>query len=846
MLKTALANLRAHKGRLIMSSLAIALGVSFVAGTFVFTDTLKKAFLQSFTTSSTSVDAVVKPTSSSTTADGMTRKADQIPIAVLKTVQGVPGVAAADGKLTGVLAVIGPNGKPLNSGNQPSVAISIPAEPKLASMKVVQGANPAGPGQVVVDKDTAAAKGLHVGTQIRLAGKDGHAQPYTITGIIDLGHAAGQYDGAAVVGLPSAQAIPVLQAGGFDQISVLAADGVSQARLRGDIAAAVGAHYKVVTGAAELRDEAQQASGGFDIFTYALLAFAAIAVLVSAFVIYNTFAILIAQRMREMALLRCIGSTRGQIFGSVIAESAVLGLVVSLIGLAFGTALAYGLMALVGSSSSIGIPAPVFEVRTVVVAMGVGVLVTVASALIPARRATRIAPMAALRSQEGQIGFRAGVVRLIVTGAFGLGGAAMVGLGIPDGTGRGLILVMAGGVLFFGAVVAAGPLFVPPLAQFIGVLPTKIFGVPGRLAGQNARRNPARTAATTIALTLGLALITMVSTVVTTTKTSVTHSIDTTFAVDFLVTPVASDGTVPAGAINELRGEHEIAAVAPQREAMAKVGSGSVDVEGVDPAALSRVAPNVVTAGSLAALTHGTIALDSDLAKRLKVKIGQPVAVRLGHGVTGNRTVVALLSPNTVGPAAIPAGDFTAAYPHTGVTQVPLKKAPGATTASAQAAIDSVIADYPRIRSESLSQVKDQLTSTLNTLLTLILALLGMSVLIAFFGVANTLSLSVVERTRESALLRAIGLTKRELRRMLSVEAAIMGVVGAAVGIAVGLAFAFCVSKAVGGQAMGVFDVPVGQIVLFAVAAALLSMVAAVLPARRAARTSIVRALAAE
>ncbi|HEY3686689.1 MAG TPA: FtsX-like permease family protein [Streptosporangiaceae bacterium] len=831
MLAAMLASLWAHKRRLLMSSLAIVLGVGFVSGTFVLSDTLKSSFYSSFSSTGSGVGAVVRHGG-----------AHGVPAGALDRIRALPQVAAADGTVEGVVTVVRPDGTPVSSGNLPGMLASVPSDQRLRSVPVTRGSPPSGSRQIVVDETTAGDAHIAIGDRLRVVGRDGdHGRIYRVTGFTK----AGAYSGAGL-GMSPSQAARVLKATGYERVDVAGA-GIGQDELKQRLSGALGGAYAVTTGTAEVHKQADDATSATKPITIGLLMFAFVALLVAALVIFNTFQILVAQRATEMALLRCVGATRRQVFGSVVAESAIMGLVASVIGVAAGIGIGTGMLALFHAfQETVPVGVPPFELGTSLLAVGVGLVVTMVAAIIPALRATRIAPIAALRTPDQPRTRRAGPLRVATIAVFGAGGLALAVGGAVYGDVLGMIAVAAGGCVFFVAVLAAGPLYIPPLARLIGAIPARA-GVPGRLAVANTVRNPGRTAATAAALTIGITLVTLFSVVGASAKASVDERIADRYPVDYMVRSATSDSIAP-GAIADLRARPEIGALAVLRSAYGTVNGAKTEILGMSGTQVTRLTRRLATEGSLAALRPGTTAISADYAARTHLKTGDRLTVRTPRGGTSTPRIVAVYDSDFVSaPVALSTEAFAHGFGAVRAGQGLMNLRPGVTDDQGRRAVDAVLRQYPDVQAPSVAQIREQLSSSVNALLGVVSGLLGLAIIIAVFGIANTLSLSVLERTRESALVRALGLTKRQLRRMLSVEAGVTAVVGAVLGVLLGIGFGRAVVAAIAEMsAVKVFAVSYTQIAIFVVVAGGCGWLASILPARRAARASIVSAITDE
>ncbi|MGH3318603.1 MAG: ABC transporter permease [Streptosporangiaceae bacterium] len=599
------------------------------------------------------------------------------------------------------------------------------------------------------------------------------------------------------------------------------------------------------TGDEQARVEVRDASTALTGVTTALLAFAAVAMFVAAIVIANTFAILLAGRTRELALLRCVGATREQVFRSVLLESAVLGLVGSVVGVLLGFGFAEG-AGLVLSAVVGGFPIDAVRpsVAAVVVPLVVGVVVTVAAAVLPARAATRVAPIAALRQRSERTGSRrVGLIRLIVaTIAIAAGTVALLLGTLVVSSNGGFIVAFVGGALAFGGILLAGPVVIPRAIRLVGWLPGRVSGVPARLASRNAVRNPRRAAATTSALLVGATLISLLTVASVTLRTSVTTTLDETYPVDYVVG--TRSGPVPRDVVEALRDEPRLAAVATLHEAKGRVDGHRVGIAGVDPSALRRVTDGYAT---LRHLRPGEAILAEDLARELGAHPGDTVRVDGGGGAKTLtvRAVGDLLNRNSA--LATTQRDFAGLFAHPSIATVLAKERGDVETSGVTAAIDRATAGSPNVVVTGAAELKASYEKVLDTMLLIVSALLGVAVLIAFVGIANTLALSVIERRRESALLRALGLTGGQLRAMFSGEAVLMAGVGGALGVCLGVVFGWAAVASLFPSSVDVvLSVPVARMVLFVVVAGLAGLIASVLPARRATQAPVAAGLAEE
>lgn len=824
MLTTTLANLRAHTGRLLLSSVAIVLGTAFVAGTFMFTDAARAALTDAFADDLGRADVVV------TAAGG-----GNVPDDVLPAVRQVGGVTDAHGEVEGYAALHDRGGRVL-----PAATVSVASSPAVGWPTVTAGRLPDQAGEVVLDRATAQRLQLQLSDTIPVgwAGPDSgpqERQALRIIGLVDPGGSP-RYAGRPFLGVTTQQAAALPNTDGFNKILTVGAQGVSTGQLAERIAGAVGADYQVRT--AEAYARAQVSSFLSTGLTTGLLAFAGIALFVAAIVIANTFSILLAQRTREMALLRCVGASRGQVFRSVLAESAALGLVGSVAGVLVGFGLAYGVgTALDAAFARFPFGAVTPSITAVGVPLVVGVAVTVGAALLPAHAATRIPPVAAL-GEQGVPTHRAGRVRLAA--AVMAVGAAGLALGATTlSSTQAFAVVFVGGVVAFLGVLLAAPVLIPPLVRLAGVVLGRLLGTPGRLAAVNTVRNPRRAAATTAALLVGATLISVLTVGAASTRATVTATVNEKFAVDY---KIGSNTGVPASVVDDIRAVPGLSGVTVTHGTTTQVQGRQVYVGGYNPQKLTQVTSQLP---QLSQLEPGKAVLYEPLARRLGLGVGD--ALRIG----GSRAETVTLTVSSILPA--PAGqesafltqrDLTRLFPNAPVKGVFAQAAPGADLSQVGAAIDRATAGAHGVTVAGNAKTEATYTRTLDTVLLVLTALVAVAMLIAVIGIANTLALSVIERTRESGLLRALGLTRTQLRATLAVEATLLSLIGALLGVGLGIAFGWAAITSILGSTFDVvLAVPGLRLAVLVAVAVAAGLLASVLPARRAARASVVTAL---
>jgi putative ABC transport system permease protein len=832
MLRATLSQLLVHRGRLVATVLAIVLGVGFVTGTLIFTDAMRASYLDRFARAERGVDAAVEP------ARG---RLDQ---EALDAVRMLPGVAKAEPRLTGEVVIVDHGGRAVQDA---SFGISVAADPALRWQEPTGGRLPAAPGEVALDDATAQHAGLRPGDEVRL-GAGGRVVAFTMVGTVDPG-LSGRFRGAAVAALPTADLQRLLGDPGYDRIDLVARPGTSPEALARQAGDALGGGVRTLT-AAELADRAVRSVAEELVAVGTLLGlFALVAVGVAGFVIHNTFTILIAQRARQLALLRCLGAGRAQVFRAVVAEAAALGLAASLAGVGAGLAVAVGLRALLeGLDQPLG-TFPPFRLGGGAAAAGLatGVLVTVVAAVLPARRATMVAPLAAFRDETLAPAATAGRLRLAAGGALLAAGGVLLWLARSSGSTAALV---AGGALTFCGIVALAPALVGPVARALGLVVGAAGGVPGRLAVGNAVRNPRRAAATTAALMIGVTLLAAFTTGVSSLEATAVRQLRAQFPVEYVVTPLFE--AVPPQVVSALAADRRLDVVAPHRVAARRLDGDTVTVAGAGAGYLDAAARGAltepVTAGSRDRLEDGTVAVSAELAAERGLAPGG--TLRLAPPTVErpvSLTVVAVLGGD--GRSLLLSLDDHRRLVPGADERVLVSAADGASAAAGREAVTAATAGYAEVRVADFASYVEQLTSEVDQLVAMVGGLLGLAILIALLGIATTLSLSVVERARESALLRALGLTRGQLRGMLAVEAAITALLGAVLGLVLGLVFAWvalgtlAVQSGLGDGA--VFSVPWAELGTGVAAAALVGLLASVVPGRQAARVEIAAPLTA-
>jgi putative ABC transport system permease protein len=654
--------------------------------------------------------------------------------------------------------------------------------------------------------------------------------------------------------LPEAQR--VTQHDGYDDISVAATGGTSPEELKAGIQKALGPTFTVRTGKEQAEKQAQDLSDALGFIRTALLVFAGVALLVGGFLIFNTFAVTVAQRTREFALLRTLGASRRQILQSVVAETVVVGLVASIIGIVGGLLLAPGLRALLSSFGlDLGTTGTVLEARTVIVALLVGVIATVVSGFVPARRATRVVPVEALREAAAPTVGRLRKRRLIAAGlveAVGLAILLLALFGDPGTASTTASLMGLGAVLMVFGVALIAPVLVRPLSSAIGRPLERIQGLTGRLARENATRQPQRTAVTASALMIGLALVVFVTIFAAGLKATIDKGLDEQLQAAGIVQHQDGFSPLPNGVIERLRTVDGIEAVSPIRFETGRWEEKNKNqaVTGLDPQTIGQVIKTDWAGGAvkkLEALQDDQVLIGDNFAESNKVKVGDELRFTSREGTHTTYRVVGTFDSavGLIGDVAVTNASMEREWKSKDIAFALFAGAPGANAEQLQKKADAALKEFPTAESMTIDTFKKDQLKQVNTLVGLIYALLSLSVIVALLGIINTLALSVFERTRELGMLRAVGMSRRQVRRMVRAESVITAAIGALLGVALGIVFAALVSRPLADEGF-LFELPVGTLIVVVIAAALAGVLAAIPPARRAARVDVLRAVTTE
>ncbi|MBW1602739.1 ABC transporter permease [Streptomyces sp. JJ66] len=852
--RTSLRTFFAHKGRMVLSGLAVVLSVAFVSGTLVFTDTMNTTFERMF--AQTTADVTVSPPGADGDETPVTGRPATLPACVVDQAAGADGVERATGLTVSTgLTVVDADNENIGPTNGAPTLASNWTEVDRKAMKVTAGHPPRGPDEVMIDADTADAHGLQLGDELRTVTASGEFTS-RISGIATF---QVTNPGAAVVYYDTATAQERLLGGPerFTAVAVTAAEGFTDELLRENVANAVGGDYTVLTQEEQAARSKQDMGSFLEVIKYALLGFAGIAVLVGVFLIVNTFSMIVAQRTRELGLLRAVGASRRQVSRTVLVEALLLGVLGSVLGLAAGVGLAIGLMGLMGAvGMNLSTDDLTIAWTTPVTGAVLGVCVTLLAAWLPARRAGRVAPMAALRESGAAADQRSGRVRAVVGVALTGAGAALLVLaaGATDG-GTGALYLALGVVLTLLGFVLIGPLLAAAVVRVLSVVLLRAFGPVGRLAERNALRNPRRTGATAAALMIGLALVAGLSVVGSSMVASGRAEVDRSVGADFIVTGTGQALTPQV--TRALSGLPELDHVSEYRylEGTRLTLPGGDTAEARLVAASPTYAQDLrqeMVAGDLADAYRGdSMSVGEEFAAAHGLSVGDVLGVTFPGGTEAELEIRAV----TAGDAMIDQGmmytSLATAERYVPAEAMPLNSLLLGTAVegrqdAALAAIEAELEPYPQFSVQDQAGYKELLEEQVGQLLNMVYGLLALAIIVAVLGVVNTLALSVVERTREIGLMRAIGLSRRQLRRMVRLESVVIALFGALLGLGLGLAWGATGQRLLELEGLRVLEIPWPTLLTVFLGSALVGLIAALIPAFRAGRLNVLTAIATE
>ncbi len=846
MFRLTLDSLLARKFRLLSTTLSITIGVAFLTGSFLLIDTMGRAFDDLLSDVNQGIDAEVRSSEVIETGFGDIR--GRIDASVVDVVSDVEGVEAVEGVVVGYAQLVDTDGEAMGNPGQgaPTLGFAWTDIDELNPMDLVEGTAPLAPTDVVIDRASAKNGPFSVGDDITVLTRAG-PQTFVVSGIATFGAADSPLGASIAIFEPETAQRLLGEPGRYDMLDIVAAEGVSQSELRDRVAAVAPAGTEVITGEELIAESQNDIAEALSFFNTFMLIFSGIALFVAAFIIYNTFSILVAQRTRELALLRSLGARKRQILLSVLGEAVVVGLVASLIGIAAGAGVAVMLQRLLGV---IGLELPtdglVFQPATVVWSLVVGVGMTAVSALAPSRRSAAVAPMEAIRSAAVE---RTGlsVVRLAASLILLGGGIAVLGWGLFGEPSSTALIIGIGAVGVFLGVAALAPVVATPFADVVGRPIAWLRGVPGELARENAMRNPRRTATTAAALMIGVGLVATISIFAASATASINKIIDDAIIGDLVI----DSGTFGFGGLSpelatRLNEVPEVEAASGVRLGFADIDGEAQTVYGIDAQTSGRIVDVGVVAGSTESMGVDDLAVFDEYAAEQGWSLGDTVEVVFAETGAQEMSIAAVYERDELaGNVFIGNSAFEANYPSVFDFQVYVLGADGFTATEVRSAVEAVAADYANAEVQDLSEYKQGQADQINQILSFVYALLFLAIIIALIGIANTLALSVLERTHELGLLRAVGMTRRQLRSSIRWESVLIALLGTALGAVVGVFFGWAIVEALRDDGFSELRFPVGQLLIAVALAAIAGVVAATLPARRAARMNVLGAVAA-
>jgi putative ABC transport system permease protein len=839
-----------RKRRLVTTALAVTLGVAFMSGTQVLTDTIGKTFDDLFADALANTDVQVRQVAAFEGVPGADT-ADQrgrVDASLIPVLKNVKGVAVAEGDIFGYARLLGSDGKAIGRPEMGAPTVGAPwSETALNPFRLVEGQGPKTDDEVVIDRKSARDGKLAVGDTTIVLVQAG-PQQVRIAGIATYGTADSPGGASFTMFRPAAAQRLLAAPGKVDAISLIADKGISQTELAARVRPVLPPGTEAVTGAVVTEENQSAMREAFSFFNTFMLVFAIIALLVGGFMIFNTFSITVAQRTRENGLLRALGASRRQVLASVLTEAVVVGIVASALGIAAGVLVATGLQAMLrGFGFDLQTGSVVFSASTVYVSVLAGLGVSVLAAISPARKAAKIPPIAAMHAE--------------VTGSSGYGskqrvmvGIALLAVGVSSmlfallGDVPNALAVVGLGVLavFFG-VSTLGRTISLPLSRVLGAPLPRLRGAAGALARENAMRNPKRTAASASALMIGVGLVGFITILAASTKTSINAAIDRAVTGDLVVNAGSGFfGGVDAGFAKRLEAIPEVDSATGVRIGGAKIAGTVERVGAIDAKSGFQIIDVQPVAGRPQDMGREAIAVYKDKAEELNLKVGDPLTVLFkdsGEQVLRVAMIYGEDQPLTT-PYLLSMEAYEANFLDRYDAQVYVKKTAGVTTAAALAAVEKVAAEYPGIKVLDQDGFKAQQAQQVDTVLGLVYALLTLAIIIALLGIGNTLALSIFERTRELGLLRAVGMTRAQLRRTIRWESVIIALQGTVLGLVIGVFFGWALVTALADQGIDQFTIPVVSLVVVAVIAALAGVVAAIAPSRRASKLNILQAIA--
>lgn len=849
MLRTALRGLAGHKRRLILTALAIVSGVGFIAGTFVLTDTLRSSFDDLFGRINEGVSAQVRSESGFTNPQSYTGERAPVSEELLSEIRQLPEVGAAEGNVFGFALIVDKEGEPIQPQGPPTLGFGWTDVPELNIAELREGRGPEAGNEIAIDFGTYRDNDFVVGDTVTVITQSG-SEDFQLVGAFGFGDVDNLLGSTNVVfTTPTAQR--VMQIDGFNDIAVAKADGVTDSVLLAAIESILPEGVEVISQQDLLAEQTDELNDSFiSIFETALLVFAGVAMFVGAFIIANTYSIIVAQRTRELALLRAVGATGRQVVNMVLIESLIVGIAASLVGVAFGAVIASALKGIFAATGA-DLPAAglVFRPRTFIVGISVGVVVTVLAALAPALNASRVPPVAAMRIQEIKPR-KTTAARLLAGLGVTILGFVFLLIGLFGSAPQPLAFVGGGALLIFLGIAVLSPLFAGQVARLIGAPAERLARMSGKLARENAGRRPVRTAATAAALMIGVALVTFFFVFGESLKVSAVALIDDALSADIVVTGPQGGPPQPISPqlARDLEMLPEVELATGVRSSIVQIDGDGSEMGGIDPDRIFAVSNVDFVAGNADGLKTGGVIVHTDRAEEEGWSVGDTIEIEFARTGFQQLEIAGIYEAEEaiIGRFNISHETYAANFTENSDIIVFANLAEGVTEADGLAAVESVSSAYPNVEIQSFAGFKESTEDSVNQVLIIITVMLVLALFIALLGITNTLALSVFERTREIGLLRAVGMTRRQVRRMIRYEALIVAIFGSLLGLLLGVIFGWIVVQASSSFGIDRFAIPAGSIIAMLILAALAGVLAATGPARRASRMNMLEAIAYE
>lgn len=851
MFKAALKNVLAHKLRMFLTGFSIILGVSFVSGTYIFTDSIGSTFDTLFSDVYSGTDVTVRPVED----DELVSLKQSFSSTVLDKVLETEGVATAEAEVSGFAQLVDKEGEPIGGQGPPTLAFSWTNEQSLNPLKITEGGRePRNGEEIVIDKASADANDFSVGDSIDVLA-NGPLRAFTIVGIATFGDQASLAGATlAVFDLETAQTLFGYE-DEYTAINISAAEGVSPDQLKDRLTETLPENVEAVTGEQQTNEQLDDINQSLGFINTAILAFAGIAIFVGSFIIQNTFRVIVAQRSKELALLRAIGASKLQVMSLVVYEAFFVSLVASVLGILFGFIISIGVRNLMNAVGFVLPDGPLtLETRTIIVSLSVGVIVTIVSALLPAIRASRVSPIEAMRDNEASSGTKKSLlVRSLLGAVYSVIGVALLLFGLNGATEQPIYLVGGGVALLFVGVSFIAPLLSIPLTHGIGWLLVKTRGVTARLARDNAGRTPRRTASSAAALMIGVSLVTMLSIMATTFKTNISTILNDSFPADLSVfnegIGQAGPGTagLPPQAEEDLEKVPELKDVTAFRYAYQAVKVddevvfifAGVDSETVDSVIELNESENAFTRMN----KESGIVVNQSVLEAKNLTINDTLEITFVGGDPQEITIVGSFEENFDSDYLVSKETYLENIKDDSIALIAMNIADGVDEEQGKALAETAIESYPQLSVQDKGDLFETAEQQIDQILGLFWGLLGFAVIIAVLGITNTLMLSISERTREIGMLRAIGMTRRQTRRMIRYESIIIALFGALLGIVMGAFFAWALLQALESEGISGYNVSMVQIVIYVVLSIIAGVLAAVWPARKAARMDVLKAI---